>query len=634
LAENNDVQRVKDATDLVALIGERVVLKQRGREFWGCCPFHNEKTPSMKVDPAMQSYYCFGCQEHGDVFTYLEKTENLEFKEALKILAERANIELQDTGERVEKGKRARLIEVCEKTAAFYHHQLMRVRSSGSDAARAYLAKRGFGGETPKEWTLGFAPGRGSLVKFLTQAGFSRDELIEANVAYAKEDNRITDRFYDRIIFPIRDLHGRVIGFGGRDIGPSKPNVAKYLNTSDTALFHKRENLYAIDRAKANITTTATAIVVEGYTDVIVMHRCGFTNTVATLGTSLTAQHVKTLKRYARRVINLFDGDEAGLKAAEKAAALITTELGAAGLESIDFLVAVIPAGADPAEYCENEGVEKMQAVLDSAVPLLRFSIDRRLEGADLKSPEKRTRALKEALQVLLPIRGTLLADDYVNYLAGVFHVDFEAVRTAFAGMKAPRVAFDATSSVTYGAASGSTLGSDTARIPVSDDFELDPLIFAAQDRIIGYERELIIFAVTFPAVRRLLAEVFSRIAFASELHQQVVTSMLSEPAWLDEQPSKLAARIIAAIPQAARLLSAGKALIQEEEALAHARILMFSLREEQLEQEIKMLRAQYRQFEDEGSSEARKLFIEIANKQKELNDVQRRFAGLPKTRD
>jgi len=409
-------------------------------------------------------------------------------------------------------------------------------------------------------------------------------------------------------------VRGRVIAFGGRVIDASNPEAPKYLNSSDTALFHKRENLYAIDRAKASMTATSTALVVEGYTDVIAMHRAGFTNTVATLGTALTPQHVKLLKRYARRIIYLFDGDRAGLEAADKAASLIVNELGAAGFENIDFLVAVLPGDADPADFCANNGAQSMQEVLDKAQPLLRFALDRRLTGVALKTPEQRTRALGEALQVLLPVRGTLLANDYLNYLAGVFKVDFETVRTALDSLKAPRSAYT-------GQASSSTHGAG-----------LDPSIFSAQERIINLERELLIYAISYPVVRRTLAEAFSRITFKESLHRDITLCMTAEETWIDEAPIDLVTRIIDALPESARLLGAGLAKTSEEEALMHARILMFSLREEQLEREIRVLTSKQRLLEGKEAEEAKALFIEIVSKQRELKEVRKRFAELPKT--
>ena len=215
MISEDDIRRVREGNDIVQLIGEKVVLSRRGRDFWGCCPFHNEKTPSFKVDPVSQLYHCFGCGEGGDIFRYLINTEHLEFPDAVRFLAEKANIEITEQTDDVNKGRRTRLYEVCTKTAEFYHRQLMRGSTSQAEAARAYLAKRGFGKDVPGKWQLGFAPGNSQLVRYLSDQKFREDEMIEANVALRADNGSLRDRFYNRIMFPICDLQGRTIAVAG-----------------------------------------------------------------------------------------------------------------------------------------------------------------------------------------------------------------------------------------------------------------------------------------------------------------------------------------------------------------------------------------------------------------------------------
>ena len=228
-----DIQKVREASDLVAIIGERTPVKQRGRDFWCCCPLHNEKTPSFKIDPVLQLWHCFGCNEGGDVFGFLMKTEDLSFPEAVRKLAERAHIDIADTGGRggVPSSKKARLKAVCEATATFYHTQLMRNPDADAAAARSYLAGRGLGGDVPRRWRLGFAPGRGQLVRHLSAQGFSAEEMVEANVAMKDRGGKLRDRFFNRVMFPIGDAQGECIAFGGRVIGKGEP---KYLNSQET----------------------------------------------------------------------------------------------------------------------------------------------------------------------------------------------------------------------------------------------------------------------------------------------------------------------------------------------------------------------------------------------------------------
>ena len=427
---DEDVARVRDATDLVSLVSETVVLKKKGRLFWGNCPFHGEKTPSFKIDPSTQLWHCFGCNRGGDAFGYVMEAEHLEFPDAVRRLAERAHIEIVETGgSGVPTGHKERLIAACTEAAAYFHRQLVAGTASGAAQARDYLARRGFGSDVAKRWSLGYAPhGRDSLVRHMIDAGFTRDELVDANLALA-DGASLKDRFFNRIMFPINDLHGRTIAFGGRVVGSGEP---KYLNSQETPVFHKSANLYALDRSRNEIVSSGTAVVVEGYTDVIALHEAGIRKAVATLGTALTERHVKLLGRFGTRVVYLFDGDEAGQRAALRAAEFldwgITPE---AGSSRVDLDVAIIPGGKDPADLVTTEGAEAMSKVIDGAQPLLRFTIDRRLEEHDLASPEGRSAALGAAAAVLAPVRGSLLAQDYVMYIAGRLGTEYATVERA-----------------------------------------------------------------------------------------------------------------------------------------------------------------------------------------------------------
>jgi len=426
---DEDVARVRDATDLVSLISERVVLRQKGRLFWGLCPFHGEKTPSFKVDPATQLWHCFGCGAGGDVFGFVMKVDNVDFPDGIRMLADRANIELHEEQGGAPRGHKERLFAVLEETTAFYHHALTSSRDAGAASAREYLSARGFGSDVAKQWRLGFATGRNALVRHLTSKGFTAEELVDANVALRSEGGTLKDRFYDRIMFPIADLQGRVIAYGGRVVSKGEP---KYLNTNDTPVFHKSANLYAIDRAKGPITATGTAIVAEGYTDVIALHAAGFPAAVAALGTALTKQHVKLLGRFAKRIVYLFDGDEAGLRAADRAVEFVDRDVTPeAGGSRVELAVAVLPQGLDPADFVAQRGSEALREVIDNAEPLLRFAIERRLARWDLERPEERARALKDAAAVLAPIKDSLLAADYANYIADRLFTDYAIVQRA-----------------------------------------------------------------------------------------------------------------------------------------------------------------------------------------------------------
>ncbi len=438
---DEDIQKVREATDLVALFGERVPVRQRGRDFWCCCPFHNEKTPSCKIDPSTQLWHCFGCGEGGDVFGFVMKMDDVNFPDAVRMLADRAHIDIVDDrgGNRVSSSKKARLREVCGETCAFYHEQLMRGKSAEADAARSYLGGRGFGGKVPKKWKLGFAPGRSMLVRHLSSKGFKYEEMVEANVAVQRDNGRVYDRFYDRVMFPIFDPQGECIAFGGRVIGDGEP---KYLNSQETPLFHKSNVLYGLDKAKAAMTATGTAIIVEGYTDVIALHESGIENAVATLGTALTIQHVRIIARHAsKRIVYLFDGDAAGQRAADRALGFIDESMTPeAGKTRVELCAVTLPDDLDPADFVAKRGVDELRELVAGAKPLIAYGIDRRLAAHDLSSAAGRTRAMADALSVLAPIKGSVLAKDYAVQLAGKLMMREQDVLDALAAVKAPRV--------------------------------------------------------------------------------------------------------------------------------------------------------------------------------------------------
>ena len=412
-------------------------MRQRGRDFWCCCPFHQEKTPSCKVDPSSQTWHCFGCGEGGDIITYVQKLDGVDFLDAVRFLARRGGVELHESPKAQKAhSKKARLKAVCHETAEYYHLLLMRSTDDDANQARQYLASRNLGGTVPSVWKLGFAPGKRRLVTHLRSLGFTDGEMVEANVA-VKSSNGINDRFFNRVMFPIADARGDVIAFGGRVIGSGEP---KYLNTGDTPLFHKSEVLYALDKAKAAMASTGVAIVVGGYTDVIALHEAGFSNVVATLGTSLTRQHIRILSHHAKsKIIYLFDGDEAGQRAADRALGFIDSSVTPeAGSSKVDLCAVTLPDNLDPADFIAERGPQAFSEVLEQAIPLIRFGIDRRLSRYDLSTPEGRSRASNDALSVLAPIKSSLLAKDYAVYIASKVHAREQDILERLEHLKAP----------------------------------------------------------------------------------------------------------------------------------------------------------------------------------------------------
>lgn len=531
-----DIEKVREASDLVAVVGERVPVKQKGRDFWCCCPFHQEKTPSCKIDPALQRWHCFGCGEGGDVFTFIQKSEDLTFPEAVRRLAERAHIDIAEEPGRpsVPASRKARLKEICIRTAEFYHTQLMRGKGPEPDAARAYLAGRGFGGDVPKKWNLGFAPGRGALVRHLSGLGFKGDEMIAANVALDGRDGRLRDRFFNRVMFPINDVQGECIAFGGRVIGQGEP---KYLNSQETPLFHKSQVLYGLDKAKAAMASTGDAVVVEGYTDVIALHEHGIKNAVATLGTALTMRHIRLLSRHAsKRIVYLFDGDAAGQRAADRALTFIDESMTPeAGKSRVELAAVTLPDNLDPAEFVEARGADALRELLDGAQPLIKYGIDRRMGAHDLTTAEGRTRALAECLEVLAPIKDSMLAKDYAIQIAGRLRQREEDVLNALARTKAPR----------YQPREDD--GPADAPAPAVPERPRRALSRAERNRL-SFEREFLGLVARVPTVGLAHADGLAAVQWHDEAHRAVAAAMLEA---LAENPAATSSALVDRAAQA-----------------------------------------------------------------------------------
>ena len=538
-----DIQKVREANDLVAIVGERSPLRQRGRDFWCCCPFHNEKTPSFKVDPNTQLWHCFGCGEGGDVFGFVMKSEDLSFPDAVRALADRAHIEITDTEAKgMSSSRKARLREICAETESFYHEQLMRGKSSEAANARSYLGGRQLGGDIPKKWRLGFAPGHQMLVRHLSSIGFKPDEMVEANVAIQRDGSRLSDRFFNRVMFPIHDPQGECIAFGGRVVGDGEP---KYLNSQETPLFHKSNVLYGMDKAKAQMTSTGTAIIVEGYTDVIALHENGIENAAATLGTALTMQHIRLISRYAsKRIVYLFDGDAAGQRAADRALQFINEDMTPeAGKTRVELQAVTLPDDLDPADFVAQRGAQELKDLVDHAKPLVLYGIERRLAAHDLTSVEGRTRALADAIAVLAPIKTSLMAKDYAVQIAGKLQMREEDVLSTLASVRVPR-AYDRTreeaqrreSEVTY----------SVIQIPESEKSRM------------RFERQLLSVLAQNPLIALECADTLAATQWHDPVNGQLAACILET---LSGDPAASAAKIVsdasAKIPRAAGALTA-----------------------------------------------------------------------------
>jgi DNA primase len=382
--------RVRDAIDFVELVSTRTELRRAGpRSYEGLCPFHDERTPSFSVEPVEKVYYCFGCQASGDVFTFVQETEGVDFKGALELLADRAGIELQveaeDPREAQRRARRERLLELLRRTAAYYERYLW--ESGEAARARTYLAERGLGEESLRRFRVGYAPSAWDKVLLASRrGGFSERELYDTGLAQrSQERGTLYDRFRARIMFPLADMRGRVLGFGAR--ATHEGQKPKYLNTADNDVYHKGRHLYGADLARSAAAKAGVAILCEGYTDVIAMHQAGFANAVGLMGTALTAEQVGELGRMAPTVLMALDADSAGQEAMLKAARL-------AARRELDLRVVELPAGADPAELLQREGAGAMRELVSRSLPFVRFRVERVLAAGDDSTPEGRDRML------------------------------------------------------------------------------------------------------------------------------------------------------------------------------------------------------------------------------------------------
>ncbi len=399
--------RVRDAVDFVELVSARTDLRRAGpARYEGLCPFHEERTPSFGIDPTQKVYYCFGCQASGDLFTFVQESEGLDFRGALELLAERYNVELEleqeDPREAERRRRRERLLELLSRTASYYERCLW--DSTEAAKARAYLAERGLGEEILRQFRVGYAPSAWDKVLLASRrGGFSEQELYATGLAQrSRENGRPYDRFRARITFPLSDIRGHVLGFGARALGEDGPAESsgrrpKYLNTAETDVYHKGLHLYGADLARPHAAKAGSVILCEGYTDVIALHQAGLRNAVGLMGTALTNDQVGELARMAQTVLLALDADSAGQEAMLKASTL-------AAKRKLELRVVPLPAGTDPAELIHSEGPEAISAAIAKAVPFVRFRVERVLAAGDESSPEGRDRILEQ----LRPVFATL----------------------------------------------------------------------------------------------------------------------------------------------------------------------------------------------------------------------------------
>jgi len=417
------VQRVRQATDIVEVISEHLTLRRRGQRYFGLCPFHDERSPSFSVSPDKQLFYCFGCHEGGDVYDFVMKKEGMEFREALEYLARRAGIPMPETRQTPAQKKRTRerqrLLEVIKLAARYYQYVLL--KTPQGESARRYLEGRGVSPEMIDTFGLGYAPDSWTaLFNALNKRGYSGDVLERAGLVSLRRDGSgYYDRFRDRVMFPIRDLTGRVIAFGGRILSEGEP---KYLNSPETPVFSKRHTWYGLDAAKGVIRKKERALVMEGYMDVLTAHQFGFDEAVASLGTALSPEQAKRLVRFASSVVIAYDADAAGSDATFRGLELFE-QLGCA------VRVMRLPEGFDPDDVLRQKGQEYFLGLLEESPPLIEYQFEVAMETSDVSTVEGRVKVVEAVAPWLARLDNAVARTSYMQLFAERLGIDEESLR-------------------------------------------------------------------------------------------------------------------------------------------------------------------------------------------------------------
>jgi DNA primase len=558
LIRRSDIDEVRSRTNIADIVGEYVTLKNAGvGSMKGLCPFHEERSPSFHVRPQVGFYHCFGCGEGGDVFTFLQKMDHVSFSEAVERMAARIGYELhyEDGGQASDHGVRARILAANKAAEEFFIEQLS---SKDAEPGRAFLGSRGFDPSAAQRFGVGFAPRGGLLGKHLKTLGYTEDELVSAGLLGRGDRGDVYDRFRGRLVWPIRDITGATLGFGARkllddDQGP------KYLNTPETAVYHKSQVLYGLDLARKDISRSRQVVVVEGYTDVMACHLAGVTTAVATCGTAFGVDHIKIVRRVigdvdnadttgTGEVIFTFDPDEAGQKAASRAFA-----------EEQRFaaqtFVAVAPDGLDPCDLRLNKGDDAVRALIRRRRPMFEFMIRRHLDAHNLETVEGRVAALREAAPVVAGIRDQAMSIGYTRSVAGWLGMEpAEVSRAVNAARNAATRSAPRTQPERPGGAERDS--SDSEEASRAADFSLTDLPVDPPTR---QERDALMAILQYPGhVGRPLVERVATVRFVNQtltvVRDAVGTSVdkLESPDWVGAVTAEVPAPYASLVQQLA----------------------------------------------------------------------------------
>lgn len=502
------VEEIRVKNNIVGVVSGYVRLQKKGGNHWGCCPFHNEKTPSFAVSESKQMYHCFGCGVSGNVYTFVMQYENFTFPEAVKALAERAGVNLPEVEysaeEKKRAGRRARLLEVNKEAAKFFYYQL---RNPQGEIGLKYLEKRELSQETMHKFGLGYAGKSGAaLVQYLKGKGFEDDLIKEAGLANYSERHGLMSQFWNRVMFPIQDINHRVIGFGGRVMGDGEP---KYLNSPETPIFDKRRNLYGLNFART--ARSGNIIICEGYMDVIAMHQAGFTQAVASLGTAFTSEQANLLRRYTDNVLMAYDSDGAGVKAALRGIGILR-EAGLTGK------VINMKPYKDPDEFIKNLGKEAFQERINQAENSFFFEIRILSEQYDMNDPEQKTRFHREIAKKLCEFSEDAERDNYLQAIAEKYFIGIENLRKLVLG---------------YATTAGSAKPIERPKSGVSKKS-------SPEENAKKSQRLLLTWLVDEPGLYSKIKKYISPEDFTEELYKQVADKLLVGLEQPDFQPASI----------------------------------------------------------------------------------------------
>jgi DNA primase len=621
---DEDIAAVRERSSIEELIGEHVQLRNAGGgNLKGICPFHDEKSPSMSVSPSRGLFHCFGCGAGGDVIRFVERIEHLSFADAVEQLAARAGVQLRyaegGTAPNRPSGQRARLIEAHTFAASFYLDQLA---TPEARPARDFLVQRGFDTTATAQFGCGYAPsGWESLTKYLLGRGFSGAELTLAGLSKQSSRGTLIDRFHRRLLWPIREVSGEVVGFGARRIHDDDAIEAKYLNTPETPIYKKSQLLYGMDVAKREIAKQHKVVVVEGYTDVMACHLAGVTTAVATCGTAFGGDHISVIRRllmdsdtFRGEVIFTFDGDAAGMKAAQRAFA-----------DEQKFIaqtfVAIESSGKDPCELRQSGGDQAVRGLVDGRIPLVEFMLRTTVNKHDLGTVEGQNAALDEGAPLVAAIKDHARRDDFARKLAGLIGID-EPNRVVALVRGLVRIS-------ERSVGRGQPSRTPTSREPAA------PLV-GVPPRLAHLEREVLKAVLQYPATVGTQFDVLGPIAFQVALHRQLqqaiasaggATSETAGPAWLD--------RIAEHLPPDAEARTSLNALAVEtlrekpERQPRYAEAMVVSLADKVVAREVAELKSKVQRLFAVGDhDEAGRVHSELVERERQYRQLRERAIG------